>query len=208
MTQIVSFLHSNFTSLISYIFAESRLESMRETQPFGANQWKSYGLNVKEPSIPEHFKSALENFCPFWPHQKVKETHFLCLIPKNLTYEALLQLVSYGKTESENFEEADWILITQRIVPKTSALPFQTQDQYLAASGYNTPHDIEAAVAVLCAKHHNMAAFATREESTRCQEKKNFSYLVIGMDSTKRICSYTNNWDMQNGVAGVIRITP
>jgi hypothetical protein len=205
MTQIINFLHTNIIHLTSYIFAEHSLENIEENPPFGAKQWGDYGLTVKEPAIPERFKSTLEAHCPFWPPQQVKQTHFLCLVPKGLTYDQLLQLASSKKTGSIDFEEADWILITKRTVPKTSALPFQAQDEYLAKNGYDTPHSIEAAIAVLCAKHCNTAVFARREESTRCQEQENSSYLVIGMDSKKDICSYRNNWDIRNGVAAVMR---
>jgi hypothetical protein len=122
-----------------------------------------------------------------------------------LTYDELLEIIASEKKDSLNFEDADWILVTKKVVPKTSALPFATQEQYLSKNNYDIPHTIEAALAVLCAKHHDISAFATRENSTRCQEKENCNYLVVGMDSQTNICSYRNNWDMHHGVAGVMR---
>lgn len=205
MIQALNFLYTNLKSPVSYIFANTESESMEETPVFGAKEWEQYGLIVKEPEIPQKFQTALEASCPFWPKQKIKETHFLCLKPRDLTYDQLLQLVSSGKINSQNFENADWILITKRIVPKTSALPFATQEQYLSTYNHGVPHTVEAALAVLCANHHKNTVFATRESSTRCQEKENSSYIVVGMDSNKKICSYKNNWDMHPGVAGVIR---
>ncbi|MES2274160.1 MAG: hypothetical protein V4487_08200 [Chlamydiota bacterium] len=34
------------------------------------------------PPLPENFRALVEEECPFWPNQKIRDTHFLTLVPK------------------------------------------------------------------------------------------------------------------------------
>lgn len=206
MTQPVSNFFSALAGVVHSFLPRSQEESMEKTPPFGAKQWKSYGLTVEEPEIPTDLQEYLKACCPFWSDHIVTQTHFLCLMPKGLSYDELIDLMDSKALEREHFD-SEWILITKRIVPKTSALPPQTQLQILTQEGYTIPHKIEAALAVLAAKECNFSAFTTRATATRCQEKVNSSYIAIGMDSNQRVCAYGNNWDVHQGVAGIKRFS-
>ena len=205
MTQMVNYFFSTLAHVFHSAFPEYREESMEKTPSFGAEQWKNYGLTVKEPEIPNDLQESLKACCPFWSDHIVAQTHFLCLIPKGLSYDELINLTDSKALKTTHFDEGEWILITKRVVPKTSSLPHQTQLQILSKEGYTVPYKLEAALAVLAAAHYNVSAFTNRETATRCQEMSNSSYIAIGMDSAQRVCAYGNNWDMHHGVAGVKR---
>ncbi|HEY4832829.1 MAG TPA: hypothetical protein VIH61_09760, partial [Waddliaceae bacterium] len=68
---------------------------------FGRVDWKThFGEVGVEPPFPSNIHAILEGPCPFWQNKKVKETHFLVLIPetvngKALTLDYLEQLIQY-----------------------------------------------------------------------------------------------------------------
>ena len=63
---------------------DARLKEIRDIC-FGKAKWGKYFGNIgEEPIVPYNIRATLNKDCIFWPEKKVKETHLLVLIPKNL----------------------------------------------------------------------------------------------------------------------------
>ncbi len=179
---------------------------MKEPLHFGAQEWKKhFGIEVTEPMIPSTIKEILENKCPFWPDKHIKESHFLCLIPNDLTLQKLCELTQCLSRSSLSTETTDlhWILITRKIIPTTSEQSFSTVEKIVSERGYKIPTLLEAATAVLAAKSLQVALFPSREDFTACQEKYNGTHVLVGYDSIAPCSIYVNNLGDIAGAAGV-----
>ena len=194
---------------------------MKETLPFGASELKMHlGLDVEAPEVPEKIQQALEKPCPFWPNQRIKETHLLCLIPQDVTLGALKN-IAIAKLHNSSVTESNspflnsatgtakhpyWILITKKNIPNTQNLCFDKQKEIASKHNYEIPTLLEAAVAVLAAKFlDNATIYGKQGEFTRCDEQFNRAPVAIGSDAFTVFSVCVNEFIMSNGVSGVIR---
>ena len=188
-------------------------KTMEEIPIFGADEWRTYlKLDVDAPEIPKRIQELLPVNCPFWPDKLIKETHFLCLTPKNINLEKLYELTGL-KSSSPIFKEVNdvimethWILITKKPIPGSESLPFKEKNNLVLKNGYEIPSILEAAVAIVSAKFlNNTILYPKVRQFTVCKEMYNECPLAIGSDSNVPFSIYTNDWQEINGVAGVIR---
>jgi hypothetical protein len=137
---------------------------------FGRNKWHRYfGLKVTEPPLPPNIREILKSPCPFWPDKIVAETHFLTLIPEDMTLERLESLTQnsqqgnkigfiykdggvwrqHSQTPSG---KAHWVLMTNDVIPGSRSKRWEDQ-QTLAATfrgqGYELPSVIDVATCIL-----------------------------------------------------------
>ena len=139
-------------------------------QAFGALKWEQYfGLKVIEPKLPPDIDKILQGPCPIFPGKKVAETHFLKLIPEDMTLERLESLTQnpregnkmgfrdkgpktwaqHAKTPSGR---AHWVLMTNDVIPGSRSKSWKDQ-QTLAATfkgqGYELLSGVDAATCLL-----------------------------------------------------------
>jgi hypothetical protein len=150
---------------------------------FGQEAWVRYfGDTGVEPPLPSDIDAVLNSACPFWPGNKVRDTHLLVLIPATVhdrpfTLDLLEYLVSspYGDGYPTRFcyqsdaikEEfgsqfsacnSYWILVTKSVLPDSQCKTFEEQESlvadYSCKTGFNygVPTPLEAATAIL--SHH------------------------------------------------------
>jgi hypothetical protein len=74
---------SHLSSKLNEI-SDERVNSSR----FDMNAWEKHFGNVgPEPELPENLEDILNDTCPFWPDNKIRDTHMLVLIPSTINNE-------------------------------------------------------------------------------------------------------------------------
>ena len=147
---------------------------------FGAKEWIQYFGEVgEEPSLPSDIDEILDSPCPFWPGQRVKDTHLLVLMPSTVDGKAftldLLEELTYnsrgGGHSTQYFLYDDevqrssgdvyssssyWVLLTRDVLPGSRNKPYEAQRALIAAQSshvddpsYGIPNVLEAATAIL-----------------------------------------------------------
>lgn len=146
---------------------------------FGAEAWKQYFGEVGvEPALPDDIDEILNSPCPFWPGERVKDTHLLVLMPsvvngKPFTLNLLEKLVAVPKKEEHNtrynvydncvqrslgnqsFGSSYWALMTRDTLLKSRGKTYAAQKDSIAAHvhlvglPYRMPHVLEAATVML-----------------------------------------------------------
>lgn len=223
MSLVINGIWKCLSKTASYLLSESEFEkeTVQKLPSFGASCWQeSIGLTVQEPKIPNKIRDMLAAPCPFWNGKTVEETHLLCLVPKGLTTDALRDRIedssrkSSQATASRQWSKKDeegvegyWILITQKVLPNTKSSSPAAQERLLTKHKYEIPTALEAATAILAAKHlGKYTLYPSRQKATRCSETSSYGgLLAVGGDPNILFATYGNNWDMNYGTAGVIR---
>ncbi len=137
---------------------------------FGKANWAEHLGDIGiEPSLPSDIEAIMNSPCPYWPGQKVKDTHILVLIPqtvngKPLTLRSLGDLVKAHdqpyKTQYRYFwpealkEYGDtpagpsrWMLMTKDVIPGSRGKS-PIEQQKLMSKENREPKMLEAAVCI------------------------------------------------------------
>ena len=165
---------------------------------FGAEDWRRYYGNVRKvPSLPPHIFKILMGLCPYWEGKRVKETHFLTLIPESVndvpltlnTFQECIKNPQGGgdaaeysfypegvKNElgKERMVAPYWALMTKNVLPGSRNKTFTEQEAILQAdSRYGVPKALETTVVFLTHHVKKKVQFHLEERSiyTRCEEK-------------------------------------
>ena len=141
-----------------------------------ASVWEHYfGAVGNEPRLPDDLEIIMNDPCPFWPDQQVRDTHWLVLIPshvqgKPLTLDYLQQLIKRPKngyaTEYSGYLEevrktigntspdsSDWVLVTRAMLPESIGKSYQDQCALVGQyPGYAVSSALEALVVMVM--HH------------------------------------------------------
>lgn len=212
MSAILGSLSSLWQTLTGTGYLPPEEDVMKELPPFGSLEWKTHlGIDVEEaPSIPESFLSTLESPCPFWPGKRIKETHMLCFIPKQMTLDTLRQYTGNSSEwySSNSGERSYWVLITKKPIPNTECKSFKRQLEVVREFNYEAPLAIEATIVILAAKYlGNISLFAKRNQLTKCAEKSDLCRLVVKLDRHGSVYVF-RDINQTDGIAGVIRSYP
>lgn len=213
MNSIINSIYTSACSMfVSFYRKDSPKDLMIEMPPFDAKEWKNLGLKKVETSeMPKKMQIFLDSPCLVWSGKSVKETHFVFLVPANLTISQLYELAGpYAlypllKDFSKTTHKAYWVAITKRPLPDTRYISFAKQKERLEKNGYQIPNLFEAASAVVCAKAFRVSLFPEAGFFTRCKECLDQWPLALGSDSGVPFAISTNDANELNGVAGVKR---
>ena len=136
---------------------------------FGALKWQHYfGLEVIEPPLPPDIDTILAARCPFFPSKRVGETHFLTLVPEDMTLERLEVLTlnprqgskmgfrnkagTFSKISKLSSGRAHWVLMPNDVVPNSRSKSWKKQKVMAAqyeGQGYELLSVIDGAVCLL-----------------------------------------------------------
>ncbi len=167
---------------------------------FGKAKWAQYFGDVgEEPPLPSNIEQILSEDCPFWPGNKIRDTHLLVLIPETVngetfTVRGLGKLINNPKEgHPMGYKHAEdrlmnlssgkshWVLMTKGVIPETLGKYVWGFNNVLKNHGnYQMPTVLEAATCILM--EHVMSG--TKLYSTnpytcaRCEEDK--GQTVIG----------------------------
>ena len=160
----------------------SQTEQIFHTYKLGKTAWERYFGDVgEEPVLPTDIEAIMHSSCPFWPGNKVKETHLLVLIPshvagKPLTLDYLGELLASPQGEgrgtkygyfwdkareaigSQSPDSSYWVLMTRGVLPGSRYKSYRDQFALVAnhanrtGLAYKVPGALEAAVVMLL--HH------------------------------------------------------
>ncbi|NGX45894.1 MAG: hypothetical protein K940chlam2_01074 [Chlamydiae bacterium] len=183
-----------------------------ETAEFGPQDWgKYFEIQVSNSSLPSHLRSYLDQPCPFWENQTVKQTHYLFFIPENLPDDLshLSNSVSklYSCKAAQSLEGPYWGLITKKPIPDSSGKTFSAQQELIKSySGYRIPKVNEAMLAINTAfLKEDVRYFQGAGGQTHCEETSISGWpLAIGSMSngkTLEIETTYGDWDESNGIA-------
>jgi len=122
---------------------------------FGKAAWEKYLGDVGEvPPLPKNIAEILMSPCPFWPGEKVSETHMLVLIPKTVNGKAftlnyLFELIQKPKAGDRKTKfsyynpdvkeelgdkspsDSYWALVTKVVIPGSRKKTFKEQVELL-----------------------------------------------------------------------------
>jgi hypothetical protein len=148
-------------------------------ETFGVFAWQHYYGEVgEEPALPDDIEATLNAPCPFWPEQRVRDTHLLVLIPATVdgvpfTLNLLRRLIQcpkngghktqYRSYESDVREQLGatspaasyWLLMTRDVLPESRDRSYRDQKKLIATHAsrtslpYEMPETLEAATAIL-----------------------------------------------------------
>lgn len=145
---------------------------------FGKQKWEKHLGDVDiEPQLPSNIENILDSPCPFWENMKIRETHFLVLIPqvvdgKPFNLNLLKKLIEkprlgfptkfggYNCDVKEAYGNRSllstyWILMTYNILPNSLKKTYKEQKALLKKAkkiegiSYTFPKTLEAATAIL-----------------------------------------------------------
>ena len=190
----------------------NQIEQTLQTYKLGKAVWERYyGVVGEEPAFPTHIdiESMMDSPCPFWPPNKLKDTHLLVLIPARvgghpLTLDYLGELIKFPKEEGHGMQYSNywdsaheaigsqspgssyWVLMTRGVLPGSRRQSYQDQCALIAsrATGlaYAVPGALEAAVVMLL--HHVRSGERLYGDTpltyTRCREEVENKHLVVG----------------------------
>ena len=166
---------------------------------FGQKDWEEYFGDVGvEPPLPEDIVEILKAPCPVFNSEgkdaglKVKDTHFLTLIPAAingdpLTLDLIRELVKSPKNggnaikyeyyypENHNstpVSKSHWMLMSKDVIPNSKGKSYLEQLKLLP-SGHEAPHLIDAVVSIFMHYVHTKERLFSDNPLTytRCQEK-------------------------------------
>jgi hypothetical protein len=162
--------------------AGDRAVRLLASKTLGEVEWKHYFGEVEPaPDLPQDMVAILDSACPFWPEERVKDTHLLVLMPatvdgKSFTLNLLRELIQrpksdghkmkyryYGSGVKEQLGAASsaasyWLLMTRDVLPGSRDKSYTDQKELIAAYAsrtglpYELPKILEAATAILT--HH------------------------------------------------------
>ena len=162
----------------------TQIEQTLHTYKLGKAIWEQYYGSVgEEPALPAgiDIEAMMNSACPFWPGNKLKETHLLVLIPSHvagrpLTLNYLGELIKSPQGEGHGTQyrgywskareaigrqspgRSYWVLMTRGVLPGSRAKRYENQCALVAGHAnrtglpYAVPGALEAAVAMLL--HH------------------------------------------------------
>jgi hypothetical protein len=134
----------------------------------GEVEWKHYFGEVEPaPDLPSDMTAILDSACPFWPDEKVKDTHLLVLIPAKVnglpfSLNLLRDLIqhpkngghktqyhcSYDNEHPNNLLKAQlgaaspaasyWVLMTRNALPESRSKTYKAQKELVAAHANRT----------------------------------------------------------------------
>ena len=162
---------------------------------FGKADWEKYFGDIGiEPPLPQNIREILKRTCPYWPHKKVEDTHFLILIPKTvngkpLTLNALQELIQnpkqgsksayryYGNDVKKDLGKQEvvtshWVLMTKDVIPESREKTFKKQKTFLKPP-YAVPTVLVMAIGILTHYFKTGERLYPHEPSTwtRCKEE-------------------------------------
>ena len=165
----------------------------------GKPDWERYyGAVGEAPSLPDGLEAIMDSDCPFWPGNKVGDTHLLALIPeqvadKPLTLDYLGELIKspkgggygtkysayyVGDIGSQSPASSYWVLMTRDVLPGSRWKSYADQCALVSdhanrtGLAYEVPGALEAAVVMLL--HHARSGERLYSDTpytyTRCRE--------------------------------------
>jgi len=167
-------------------------DAIRPQNIFGKKEWEKYlketwekSFDVgEEPLLPSNTDVLLESPCPFFPEEKIKDTHMLTLIPEyvngkevNLSsFNELLhnpdsfwlhRLVEKSPSSTTGCQ-SHWVLMLKKEIPGTRGQTFDENKAYIdCKNGYELPHALDAAISL----YMNFIMHDVKKSlSVRCQE--------------------------------------
>ena len=157
-----------------------RPSSRLPARAFGPASWREhFGVQAvgKVPSLPSDIDQILDRPCPFWPGQKVWDTHLLVLVPSEVdgvpyTLDKLGEVIRSRfpkNTAGYGYYDLDvkaqlgsvaprapyWVLLTRDVIPGSRNTSYEDQKKLLAARAsktscdYGLPSALEASTAIL-----------------------------------------------------------
>ena len=208
----------------------NQIEQTLHTYKLGKTVWERYfGAVGEEPALPDDLEAMMNSPCPFWPGNKVKDTHLLVLIPSHvagqpLTLDYLEELIARPQGEghgtkyvyywdkaheaigNQSPDSSYWVLMTRGVLPGSRRKSYQEQCALVERhQGYAVPGALEAAVVMLL--HHVRSGERLYGDNpwtyTRCQESFEDYQLVIGGFSSEGLSVDDIYDDNDYGVAGL-----
>ena len=175
---------------------------------FGKKEWnKFFGDVGEEPPLPKDLSLTMSQPCPFWPSQKIQDTHFLILLPREIeaqlltlnTFQSLL--INKSKCSYASFDkfvrqelgnssiESHWILMTYDVVPNTRRQRFEAQKSYIESIETNDPYryrlpSVLEATACIIAAYLYLGKTIYSDDPwtyTRCMEKVNLDQYPVSV---------------------------
>jgi len=164
---------------------------------FGKEMWEKYLGDIgAEPPLPPNINNILKSSCPFWPDNKVEDTHVLVLVPqtvngKPLNLKNLGELVQRPRQrEATKYEylhlgqytdppapPAHWVLMTNDVLPNSRNKSYVDQkalvNSYRQKAPYEVPSVLDAAVCIFM-EYFRSGNYLYGQKPwtfTRCQEK-------------------------------------
>jgi hypothetical protein len=189
--------------------AKEQIKFFSYPNAFGPKEWFiHFGSHLRNvPRLPSNIGDILSSSCPFWPDNKVYETHLLVLVPQNvgeqpLTLKTLGELVKkplqghatkYGAFYMGKYVDqpakSHWALLTRTVVKGSRSKPYKDEQAVLAQNSqktnlvYEIPTVLDAAVCNMM-EYVRCGAWLYGENPltyTWCQEKYNANWnLVVG----------------------------
>jgi len=199
---------------------------------FGKAEWENYFGEVGvEPSLPGNIHTILESSCPFWPDKKVKETHWLVLVPKTMNgqpltleymgqlvqslnllqgYETQYSIFSPCGHEKIKVEQSRWVLMTRDVIPNSRNKSYGQQQQ-LAANypNYEIVTLLEATICIFL-DYVQSGTIDNLCSYTHCQEKGGlYGQMLVGFCSSGLVVFRSGDYDYVDcsGIS-VFRIMP
>jgi hypothetical protein len=179
--------------------AEKQINTFSHEKAFGPKEWFiHFGTHLRNvPRLPPNIAEILSSDCPFWPSNKVHETHLLVLVPQTvggqpLTLKILGELVkkpltgpatqySYfklGEYTDPAAPPSHWVLLTRDVIEGSRSKSYLDQQTLLSQKGqgaYAVPTILDATVCIfmeyvwsgICLYSDSLYTY------TRCQEEYN-----------------------------------
>ncbi len=190
--------------------AAKHINAFTHERAFGPKEWYThFGTLLRNvPRLPVNIVEILNSPCPFWPNQKVYETHVLCLIPQTvdgqpLTLRLLGELIQkplqghatkyrsfkLGEYPDPSAPKSHWALMTRDVVEGSRSKTYKEQQALIASFSqkakvpYEVPTILDATVCILMEYVRTGTRLYANNpwRHTRCQEKFNDKgQLVVG----------------------------
>ena len=218
---------------VDRIASSASQTDLRFSCQMGKPDWERYyGAVGEEPSLPDGLEAIMDSDCPFWPGNKVRDTHMLVLIPeqvadKPLTLAYLGELIKSpkgggygtkyrdyyaGDIGSQSPDSSYWVLMTRDVLPGSRWKSYADQcalvSDHANRTGlpYEVPGALEAAVVMLL--HHARSGERLYSDNpltyTRCREKIMSYPVVVGGFSSGGLSVNDDCYDnLNSGVAGL-----
>jgi hypothetical protein len=216
--------------------AEKQINTFSHEKAFGPKEWFiHFGTHLRNvPRLPPDIAEILNSPCPFWPSNKVHETHLLVLVPQtvgdqSLTLKILGELVKKPLTGSATqysyFDlglytdpaapPSHWVLLTRDVIEGSREKSSQDQQTFLSEKGhgiYAVPTILDATVCIFM--EYFRSGIRLYWDSpwtwTRCQEEYEANWqLGVGGFAPGGLSVISTGKDSELvGVAGVRKFEP
>jgi len=93
--------------------------------------------------------------------------------------------------------------MTQRLIPETSFLSFDTQTKEANKHGYKIPTLLQGAICICAAHVKGVQLYSNESDYMHCQEALSFSQISLGSNAEGSINFEFNDYYCRNGVAGI-----